>query len=161
MGSWLLAPEVSVFNSPSRQGHLLLQVTSMLSTNATTRLLFFKWNLACEQADLHRLFAEKWLCLTSCLPDPQKVGILAHQMKPSHLIMTSSALSVSVSTNISRWSFLTVSSSGITLLLTLVRFNVAQVTTVSDCVFLLLSWSKVFSLWHYPHHTCYEVWSRL
>ena len=35
--------------------------------------------------------------------------------------------------------FLTVSSSGITLLLTLVRFNVAQVTTVSDCVFLLLS----------------------
>ena len=58
----LLAPEVIVFNSPSRQGHLLLQVTSMLSTNATTRLLFFKWNLACEQADLHdlhRVLAEK------------------------------------------------------------------------------------------------------
>ena len=59
----LLAPEVIVFNSPSRQGHLLLQVTSMLSTNPTTRLLFFKWNRACENRliyiDLHRLFAPK------------------------------------------------------------------------------------------------------
>ena len=161
MGSWLLAPEVSVFNSPSRQGHLLLQVTSMLSTNATTRLLFFKWNLACEQADLHRLFAEKWLCLASCLPDPQKVSILANETEsPDNDVIRPFSFSFNKHIEVIFSDCVVFRNNFASNTGSLQRCpgNHSKWLRVSSFV---MRTSKVFSLWHYPHHTCYEVWTRL